>query len=232
MSRHHGKPAGAQRTYGLVVGKIRDGFFEAGGQSPHYEIWVAANEENLRIAVNVESEDGSEVLVHYAPDYKSPSAKLDLAALAAGALGFSPLNTGPQGVGLDYLRDGLFSLDDMQPIPPVGHGVNLSNLLDGQIERAKADPDAVLIAFGEHFIDTKEDPYFHFYPGRGAHDVHMMQGNYPTDPPGGKDDHSGDNRVNGDGALFIRYAGGETIALFTRFSTQSISTDDETGYPK
>jgi hypothetical protein len=31
----------------------------------------------------------------------------------------------------------------------------------------------------------------------------------------------------GDGALFIRFAGGETIALFVRFSTQSTTTNDQ-----
>ncbi len=120
----------------------------------------------------------------------------------------------------------------MHPIPPRGSGVTLKNLLDGQIERAKADGAAVLIAFGEHFIDNKPDPYFEFSPGRGVHDIHMMQGNFPSDPPGGRDDHSGDNRINGDGALFIRFTGGETIALFTRFESQATSTDDETGFPK
>jgi uncharacterized protein YukJ len=113
MPRHHGKPPGAKRTHGVVVGKIKDGYFEPGGQSPHYEIWVTADGENLRIAVNVESQDGSEVLVHYEADYKSPTTKLDLAALAAGAQGFSPIETGPSGAGLDYLRDGLVPIDNM-----------------------------------------------------------------------------------------------------------------------
>jgi uncharacterized protein YukJ len=225
MSRHHGKPPGARRKHGVVVGKVRDGFYEAGGQSPHYEIWVVANGENLRIAVNVESEDQSEVLIHYDATYKSPNPKLDIEALAAGAQGFSALETGPNGAGLDYLRDSLFPIDDMEPLPPTGSDVSLGNLLDGQIERAKADGEAILIAFGEHFVDDKEDPYFHFTPGRGAHDIHMMQGN----PQSGG--HAQDNRVNGDGALFIRYRGGETIALFTRFAAQATKTDDETGYP-
>ena len=35
-----------------------------------------------------------------------------------------------------------------------------------------------------------------------------------------------DNRINGDGALFIRFAGGETIALFVRFTTQSTTTNN------
>ena len=51
----------------------------------------------------------------------------------------------------------------------------------------------------------------------------MMQGN-----GGGFAD---DNRINGDGALFIRFAGGETIDLFVRFITQSTTTDNR-GNPR
>jgi uncharacterized protein YukJ len=40
-----------------------------------------------------------------------------------------------------------------------------------------------------------------------------------------------DNRINGDGALFIRFTGGETVALFVRFSVQSTTTDDQ-GNPR
>jgi hypothetical protein len=53
------------------------------------------------------------------------------------------------------LRDSLFPIDDMEPLPPTGSDVSLGNLLDGQIERAKADGEAILIAFGEHFVDDK-----------------------------------------------------------------------------
>jgi uncharacterized protein YukJ len=57
-----------------------------------------------------------------------------------------------------------------------------------------------------------------FAPERGVHDIHMMQGNSGS--------FADDNRINGDGALFIRFAGGETIALFVRFSTQSTTTNN------
>jgi uncharacterized protein YukJ len=126
--------------------------------------------------------------------------------------------TGPGGAGLDYLRDDLFPIAAMAPIPPEGQGVTLSNLLDGQVERAKADRTAVVIAFGEFFQDPGRDETFDFAPERGVHDIHMMQGNSGS--------FANDNRINGDGALFIRFAGGETVALFVRFSVQSTATDD------
>ena len=96
-------------------------------------------------------------------------------------------------------------------------------LLDAQIERAKADDQAVVLACGEFFQDQGRDQTFGFSPERGVHDIHMMQGN--------SGNFADDNRVNGDGALFIRYSGGETIALFVRFTTQTTTTDDHTGDP-
>jgi uncharacterized protein YukJ len=89
------------------------------------------------------------------------------------------------------------------------------------IERAKADAEAVVIAFGESFVDNAGGHTFGFSPERGVHDIHMMQGNSGS--------FAGDNRVNGDGALFIRFRGGETAALFISFSAQSTDTDDRTG---
>jgi uncharacterized protein YukJ len=221
MTHHRTKPPGQQRSYGVLVGTIRDGREDPAGHSPHYEIWVEAD-QNYRIAVNVRSVDGSDVVAHYDPDFTKPT-KRDLASLAAGKKGLMALPTGPGGAGLDYLRDDLFPIGAMAPIPPDGQGVTLRNLLDGQVERAKADRDAVVIAFGEFFRDPGRDPTFGFSPELGVHDIHMMQGNEGS--------FADDNRINGDGALFIRFAGGETIALFVRFSTQSTTSDDR-GNPK
>jgi uncharacterized protein YukJ len=104
----------------------------------------------------------------------------------------------------------------MQPTPPDGAtGVTLANLLDGQVERAKADAEAVAIVFGDFFADKGADATFDFSPEQGVHDVHMMQGNSGS--------FASENRENGDGALFIRFAGGETIAIFIRFAEQSIA---------
>ena len=221
MTHARTKPASQHRSYGLLVGTIRDGQEDPAGHSLHYEIWVEAD-QSYRIAVNVRSVDGSDVVARYDPNFTKPT-KLDLAALAAGAKGFTGLQTGPGGAGLDYLRDDLFPINAMAPIPPDGQGVTLSNLLDGQVERAKADHSPVVIAFGEFFQDPGRDQTFDFAPERGVHDIHMMQGNTGS--------FANDNRINGDGALFIRFAGGETVALFVRFSVQSTTTDDS-GNPR
>ena len=215
------KPASQQRTYGVLVGTIHDGRQDPPNHTPHYEIWVQAD-TNYRIAVNVRSVDGSDVLAHYDPDFSNPT-KRDLASLAAGNKGFTALQTGPQGAGLDYLRDDLFPIGAMTPIPAEVQAITLRNLLDAQIKRAKADQGAVVIAFGEFFRDPGRDSTFGFSPELGVHDIHMMQGN--------RGSFAGDNRINGDGALFIRFGDGETVALFVRFTSQSTTTDDR-GNPR
>ena len=208
MSYHRTRPVGQQRTYGILVGRIHDGQMDPAGRSPHYEIWVKADRD-YRIAVNVRSVDGSNVLAFFDPDFTAPT-KLNLPTRAGGADGFTAIQVGPGGQGLDYLRDNLFPLDAMKPIPDAGAGVTLANLLDAHVERAKADSQAKVLACGQFFRDQGSDQTFHFSPELGVHDIHMMQGN------GGK--FADDNRVNGDGALFIRYTGGETAALFVRFT--------------
>ena len=209
------------RSYACLVGTIRDGVDDPHGRSPHYEIWVNDGSADYRIAVNVRSVDGSDVFAYFDPDFAAP-IKLDLPNLA-GSPGLRKIPTGPGGQGLDYLRDKLFPIDAMSQIPAEGSGMSLANLLDAQIERAKADTQAVAVVFGQFFQDHGDDHTFGFSPEQGLHDIHMMQGN------GG--DFASDNQVNGDGALFIRYRGGETMALFVRFSVQALQTDDRTGAP-
>jgi len=218
------KPADAVRRYGVLVGSVVDGFESPDATSRHYEIRVDGGVD-YRIAVNVQSVDGSEVLAYFDPKFAG-GGTLDLTPLLNGALGFQPLHTGPAGSGgLDYLRDNLFPIASMRPIPAAGSGVSLTNLLDANIERAKADPSAMVVAFGEFFEDPGQvDKYFGFRPERGIHDIHMMQGN--------SGQFASDNRVHGDGALFLSFnKPQEIIALFARFQTQSLRTDDRTGAP-
>jgi uncharacterized protein YukJ len=217
---HRRKPIGAIRHYGVLVGSIVDGSQSSDRTSPHYEIWVKGDGD-YRIAVNVQSVDDSLVLAYFDTQFN----KLDLTPLLNGAPGFERLETGPDGNGgLDYLRDDLFPVGAMQPIPASGSGVSLKNLLDANIERAKADDTARVVAFGESFQDGGEDKTFHFRPERGIHDIHMMQGN--------SGQFADDNRTHGDGALFISFDNArETVALFVRFQTQSLTTDDATGAP-
>lgn len=223
MTHQRTKPPQQTRTYGVLVGKIQAGELDK-GQSPHYEILVVADVD-YRIAVNVQSVDGSNVIAAFTQSY-TPPASLGLAALAASPSGFRSVTTGPSGNGLDYLRDpGLVDLASMAPVPADGPGASLAPLFDAAVRQAAADADAVVVAFGQSFADPGPDATFGFSPERGVHDIHMMQGN-PVDGS-----FASDNLVHGDGALFIRYGNGQVTAFFSRFTTQAISTDPITGAP-
>jgi len=204
-------------VYGVLVGRITDGQENPGGKSPHYEILVDAAGTPYRVAVNIQSVQGSEVLAYFDRNY-SNDTKIGLTTRAGGPHGFTELTNGGDGQGLDYVRDDLFPLRKMTPIPPDGNGITLSSLLDAQVERAKQDSLAVVIAVGDKFDDDQTTEEVGFALGRGVHDIHMMQGN--------SGEFARDNRINGDGALFVRFSGGETIALFVRFASQSVDTDD------
>jgi uncharacterized protein YukJ len=217
MSHPRFREPTSKYVYGVLVGRITDGQENPGGKSPHYEILVDAAGTPYRLAVNIQSVQGSEVVAFFDRNY-SNETKLGLTALAAGPHGFKALTKGAGGDGLDYVRDKLFPLEAMQPIPPDGGGVTLAALLDAQIERAKQDSLAVVIAVGDEFDDNQTTEQVGFALGRGVHDLHMMQGNIG--------EFARDNRINGDGALFVRFSGGETIALFVRFDSQTTTTDD------
>ena len=217
MTHRRTRPEGQSRQYGVLVGTIGDGREDA-GRSPHYEILVATGDGDYRIAVNVRSVDGSDVIASFDTAY-TPPASLDLASRAAGAQGFAPLRTGADGDGLDYLReDGLVDLGAMRPIPPDGAGDTLGPLFDALVAQARADDAARVIAYGQSYRDAGRDPTFGFSPEQGVHDIHMMQGN----PPG---DFGDDDLVGGDGALFVRFGDGRVTAFFARFSTQVVQGD-------
>ena len=216
MSHSRFRSPDSKYIYGVLVGRITDGQESPPGKSPHYELLVDAAGTPYRVAVNIQSVQGSEVVAYFDRNY-AKETKLGLTALAGGAQGFSALTKGDGGQGLDYVRDALFPLEQMKPIPADGNGITLASLLDAQIERAKQDSLAVVIAVGDGFDDDQTTEQVGFALGRGVHDIHMMQGNIG--------EFERDNRVNGDGALFIRFSGGETVAFFARFDTQSTNTD-------
>jgi len=64
--------------YGVLVGSVAERQL-ASGSSNHYEIHVKAAGDDFRIAVNVQSVDGSEVLFHVDEAFDHPvTAALDI----------------------------------------------------------------------------------------------------------------------------------------------------------
>jgi uncharacterized protein YukJ len=191
----------------------------ASGASNHYEIHVQAAGEDFRIAVNVQSVDGSEVLFLVDEAFDHPVT----AALTALAEGHHIVPMTPDGLAIDYVRAGYVAKADMVPLPVTGDDDNdLNDKIDSFVQRAMNSAGARIFAYGSFFKDAPnvKDKYFDFKPSQGIHDVHMNQGNDPA--------HKGDDGVWSDGALLFHYpARQQWAAVFLAFQNQSWITDSK-----
>ncbi|WP_025036295.1 DUF2278 family protein [Bradyrhizobium sp. DOA9] len=194
------------------------------GRSPHYQVHIVAGGEDFRIAVNVQSADGSEVEFLVRSRFVHPITE----RLAALPEGLHPQTAQPGSLALDFIRGNLMQPQEMVPLPVSvpGPDNDLNEKLDQFVQRALSDESAMVYAFGEPWgPETKADNYFGFRPGRGIHDIHMNQGN-----PIGR--FSGDNGPWQDGGLVFEFPEQNLwTAVFLKFQTQAWHTDDETGHP-
>jgi uncharacterized protein YukJ len=101
----------------------------------------------------------------------------DLKELSAG---FTTIDRVPGGLALDYIRANLFAPDKMFALPfdVPGSDNDLNEKIDYHVQRALAEEDAMIYAFGERWGSepNTRDKYFGFKPGNGIHDIHMNQG--------------------------------------------------------
>jgi uncharacterized protein YukJ len=207
--------------YAVLVGRAVDRRF-ATVKSNHYEIKISAAGQSYRIAVNVQSADGSEVL--YA--MRDPFAHPMLAQLGALADGHHPLASAAGGLAIDFVRTEHLQPSDFVALPATNPGDDndLNDRVDGFVERAISQKDARVYAFGSSFLDPgQKDQYFNFKPAQGIHDVHMNQGNAGS--------FAKDDGVFQDGALLFHFpAENRWIAVFLAFQSQSFQTDNVTGH--
>lgn len=187
------------------------------GSSIHYQITVQGSGGPFTVAVNIQSVDGSEVLYVIDPGFTPPSA----AGLLALPTGMTALPSALGGLALDFVRSTvqgapMVDKDAMTLLPirfPAGHRHNnLQNAVVDLLNRAIADKDGTIYAFGSAFADRGKID--------GIHDIHMNQGN----PKGS---FQRDNAVWQDGGIFFELpASDKWIAVFLAFQTESWMTDD------
>lgn len=206
------------QNYGVLKARPLQGV-NATASSPHYQVLVAdANETQFRLAINVQSQDQPTNLQYYVAQNFQHAITSQLLALPSTYLALAS-QTG--GLALDYIRSGLFPLDQVEQLFAIATENQLSQLLDGQIQQAIADPNAFICAFGQRWPETNTpDQPFGFVPDNGIHDIHMNQG----------DEDSAFASENGtwqDGALLLYLAATQQwTAVFLKFQTQSWQTDD------
>lgn len=209
----------ALKKYGVLKGTVAGHLRDA--DDDHYQVLVRAGKAVHRIAVNVKSSapNAPSTLLFFASG-KLPAAYLK--KLRALAVGYTKLPSKPGGAAMDYVRAGWFKPESMKEVPPDAPGVDndLKDKLEDAVVKAMDRAGSVIYAFGEKWGPEKGKPdqYFRFVPGNGIHDIHMNQGN------SGK--YKRDNGVYQDGGLVIEYPGGDVLAFFLAFQSQSFETDD------
>jgi uncharacterized protein YukJ len=209
-------------NYGVLKGKVI-GSSAGTIENPHYQIYAKAGEERFRVAVNVKSKlSPSELLYYTNEDFQHVVSTL----VVELPYGFTSLESKPDGIALDYIRNNLFDHNEMAPlafdIP--GQDNDLNEKIDHYVRRSMESEDGILYAFGEQWgPENKPDKIFGFSPGRGVHDIHMNQGNVG--------EYKRDDGVYQDGGLLFHFpAENKWIAVFLAFQSQSWHTDDVTGH--
>lgn len=213
------------KSYGVLAGRAVDRRREDGAGTPHYQIHlVDAAGVSYRVAVNVKSQQAPSELLHLVDeDFRHPVTQ----ALPQAAGGWTALPSRSGGAALDYIRGNLFDPAAMRPLPPDLPGVDndLADRIDHYVQRAIADPGALVYAFGERWgpEPATPDKIFGFRPGNGVHDIHMNQGN--------SERFRGDDGVWQDGGLLLSLpAESRWVAIFLAFQSQAWHTDDTTGH--
>ena len=212
----------ALENYGILKGRPiarRLGF----GSSPHYQVHIVDDDADYRIAVNVKSKKSPSELLYLIDDNYAHPLVDDLKELSAG---FTTIKRAPGGLAMDYIRGNLFAPDKMIPLPfdVPGPDNDLNEKIDYHVQRALAEEDAMIYAFGERWgpEPNSRDKYFGFKPGNGIHDIHMNQGS--------AEEFKKYNGVWQDGGMLIHLPSEDRwIAVFLAFQSQCWHTDDERG---
>ena len=211
------------KGYGVLKGKAIEVRLGA-GQTPHYQVRIVDDTTDYRIAINVKSQLApSEVEYVIVEHFQHP-----ITALAEQfPRGFTPLASTPASGALDFIRGNLFDRTKMRPLPAnvAGFDNDLNEKIDRVMQRAVADENAVVLAFGQRWgpEPKTKDKYFGFLPGNGIHDIHMNQGN--------SGQFVQDDGVYQDGGLLIHFPDQqEWVAAFLKFQSQAWHTNDSTGH--
>jgi len=204
--------------YGVLRGHVDRYTREDNASSPHLQIRVLEDDgQPWRIAVNVQSDTGSNVAFWVVDPLVGEPVLSSLPALASGFSAAAP----NAGHALDYVKAPLFDFTLGRVLPPTGHANSddLQDLLSLYLDQCKA-AGGQLYAFGAKFDQNLHKPIdaeFGNLDGlHGIHDIHMNQGNVGP--------HAGDNAVFHDGGIILQFPD-RFLGLFLGFQTQRVPTD-------
>ncbi len=204
--------------YGVLRGRPDRYKREDNASTPHLQIRVLENSgQPWRIAVNVQSDSGSDVAFWVVDPLVGHPL---LASLPATPSGFTTVARNADHA-LDYVKAPLFDWTHGRLLPPSGNASSddLQDLLSLYLDQCR-NAGGEIYAFGAKFDQNLHKPIdaeFGNLDGlHGIHDIHMNQGNVGA--------HAGDNGVFHDGGLILAFPD-RYLGLFLGFQTQRIPTD-------
>jgi uncharacterized protein YukJ len=215
------------KNYGVIKGQVLN--YRDTKEKNHFQIVIQTGTSTnncYRVAVNVRSSENESPDLFYFldTDFKHNFTE----KFKQFNAGYTQLEHRPDSGSLDFIRANMFDISKMQIIPATLPGPNndLVELVEFWTKKA-LNEKAEIYAFGERWFPKLEhDTYFSNIPDQGIHDIHMNQGN----PNPGK--FSKDNGIWQDGGVFFYFSlSDKWTALFLRFQSQAIHTDDTTGHP-
>jgi len=133
--------------------------------------------------------------------------------------GFTALDKKPDGLSLDYIREKLVDLKQMDELQKAGNPEDegIADMLTTQLVNVMRASDARLFIFGSKFDNGAR--FSSFDLDIGIHDIHMNQGSSGS--------HASSNGTYQDGALLAFYPSeNRWSAVFLKFASQAEETDD------
>jgi uncharacterized protein YukJ len=204
--------------YGVLRAQPDHAKREDGAATPHLQIRALDTAgQPWRVAVNVQSDDGSEVVFWVVDPLVGHPI---LGMLAATPSGFTT-TAANSSESLDFVKAPLFDWTLGRALPPSGsaNADDLQDLLALYLDQCKA-AGGELYAFGAKFEHNEHKPIdaeFGNTDGlHGVHDIHMNQGNV-----GG---HANDNGTFHDGGLLLSFPD-RVMGVFLAFQSQRKDTD-------
>lgn len=218
---------------------LEDGTICKIDESPHFHFSVLNNESNeeVRIVVNVRSEDkhaNPDLLCYINKDFKHKiTNKLSQLNYSYHQFDFDTDQRKQSGIALDFYRIGLFDLNNIKSlfkeIPTTSDNENLNDDINKFLMKTKKN-NADIYIFGDAY--PKNSPrgasraqklkLMESNGLEGFHDVHMNQGNT------GKREWIEDNGIFQDGAILAYFKEDDHWeAIFTRFQTQCWDINEE-----
>ena len=204
--------------YGVLRGHPDRYKREDNASTPHLQIRVLEDGgQPWRIAVNVQSDTGSNVAFWVVDPLIGEPVLASLPGLASGFSAAAP----KADHALDYVKAPLFDFTLGRVLPPTGHASSddLQDLLSLYLDQCKA-AGGEMYAFGAKFDQNLHKPIDTEFGNpdglHGIHDIHMNQGNVGQ--------HAGDNAVFHDGGLILKFPD-RFLGLFLGFQTQRVPTD-------